>query len=273
MNMNAQSMKSFWSLATNVAFACLFLALAGEPSLGGYIPYIARTSFEDEPIVSTPPPFYVDTGNPAVDHDLVNNPGQPVVDSTSLSFDLGFDASYVNTRNSAGLSDGDDVGVTDLPPETPGHSESFAHGNQGYWMSDPDGLIMLTFEQVDLSDYSGVTVSLDLYLGRTTWDNEDAVVALVETDAGDILLFDTTGIDIDTLGVEGTWMPLTKAIPNAATTATLKVMLDSNAHDEEIYIDDIFFSGFTVVTPEPHSLVMFVLGAGLILMHRRRNVS
>ena len=70
---------------------------------------IAFTSFEDPAAIGG---TYTDTGSASVDHDLVNNPGQPLVDFTATGNELGFNAVYLNTRSGPGLTDGDFVGVT-----------------------------------------------------------------------------------------------------------------------------------------------------------------
>ena len=73
--------------------------------------------------------------------DIENNAGQSPVDSTAASGGtLGFDASWQNTRNGEGLSDGDFVGVTDFT----GDVGSFTDGTQGYQFSDADGKFILT---------------------------------------------------------------------------------------------------------------------------------
>lgn len=96
---------------------------------------IATTSFENETVAAQ----YIDTGDASVDHDLINNSGQSPVDSTVIT-ELGYDASYVNSRGSIGLTDGDFVGVTSFT----GTVGSFTDGSQGYQMSDMDGRMVLS---------------------------------------------------------------------------------------------------------------------------------
>ena len=233
----------------------LVVASGGRVALGGFI---AVTSFENQPVPTSPPPLYVDTGNPSADHDLVNNPGQPLVDSLGGQSDLGFDATYIDTPNgSTGLTDGDAVGVTEIPPEPPSVVVPFPDGNQGYAMEDPDGKMLLTFDPVDLVGHIGKMVMLDLYIGKTQWDVQDKIVATVTTDVGDFTLLDTTGFDIDDLQIEGFWMTISAAIPDAASTGTLKVSLESNATDEELWLDNVRFTS----APEPAAQTLLILGA------------
>ncbi|MEM8554802.1 MAG: ExeM/NucH family extracellular endonuclease [Pseudomonadota bacterium] len=187
--------------------------------------------------------FYTDTGDANVDHDLINNAGEAPVDSEVSGIDLNgqlaFDASYVNTRNSSGLTDGDFVGVTSFT----GRVGSYTSGTQGYQMSDTDGLMVTAFETVDLSGaLSAVMVTLDLFVQSTGWESDDAIKIGVDTDGDgeiDVTLLDTTGQDIDDLDLENTWTTLEVTLPGSADEATLLVSLDSNSSDEAIYIDSI----------------------------------
>ena len=56
-----------------------------------------------------------------------------------------------------------------------------------------------------------------------------------------IPILDTTGLDIDDLGIEGAWFNLYLDLAGY-TEATLQVALDSNAGTEAIYIDNVVFS-------------------------------
>jgi len=54
-------------------------------------------------------------------------------------------------------------------------------------------------------------------------------------------LINTTGDDIDNLGIEGIWTTLT--LPISGNMATLSVSLESNAGSEAIYVDNVIFAG------------------------------
>ncbi len=189
--------------------------------------------------------------------DIANNPGQATVDAANLSGALlGFDATWQNTRSSTGLSDGDFVGVTTFTGEV----GSFTDGVQGYRISDPDGKYILTFDTVDVSDYKNVSVSLDYFLSDTTWESNDVVTINVVTDAGSFTILDSTGLDIDDLNIEGTFVTGTQTIPETATTAQLVVTLDSNTGAENLYVDNILFEGEATV-PEPQLVISEIMYA------------
>ncbi|NVK60653.1 MAG: ExeM/NucH family extracellular endonuclease, partial [Rhodobacteraceae bacterium] len=166
--------------------------------------------------------------------DLVNNAGQATVDSTSRA-GLGYDLSWVNTRGDTGISDGDYIGVQDFT----GTVGAYTDGTQGYELQDADGLLRLTFQTVNLSNTGEVTVALDVFLQETGWEADDLVNIYVETDQGIVTLLDSTGQDIDDLGIEGAWMTLETSLGADIDSARLVVELDSNASSESLFIDNV----------------------------------
>lgn len=178
--------------------------------------------------------------------DLTNVDGLATVDSTEASAgQLGYDLTWVNTRGDTGLSDGDYVGVQDYA----GTVGSYTDGVQGYEMSDADGLLRLTFDELDLSDIGEVTVSLDAFVQSTGWEADDLINIYVETDQGRVSLLDSTGQDIDDMGIEGAWTTLSTTLDADVSTATLVVELDSNSSSEALFVDNV------VVTADPDAAV------------------
>lgn len=185
---------------------------------------------------------YTDLDDAGADHDLVNNDGDQHVDSEGTAHEdngqLGFDASYVNSRGDVGLTDGDFVGVGNYS----GDVGAFTSGDQGYELSDTDGQMILTFETIDTSGAGEVNVSLDVFLADTGWEEGDVAQVGIDTDGDgviDIALLDTTGQDIDDLGIEGAWMSLSTTLDADVDEATLIVSLDSNSSSEYLYLDTV----------------------------------
>ena len=190
------------------------------------------TSFE-EPLIGGQ---YTDLGDPLVDHQLVNNDGEAMVEWVSLGAEMGFTAHYYNTRDGVGLTDGDYVGITNYTGTVGG----FPDGIQGYQMSDCDGMMEITF---DTATSSGAwNVSLDIFIQTTGYESDDAIIVDVLVDGGAVLsLLDSTGQDINDLGIEGAWFNLLVDL-DGYTEATLRVAFDSNSGSEAVYIDNVVFS-------------------------------
>lgn len=190
------------------------------------------TSFE-EPLIGDK---YFDLGDAALDHQLFNNEGEAYVAWDASGAEMGFTAWYVNTRDGVGLTDGDYVGVTNYT----GSVGSFPDGAQGYQMSDCDGLMRVDF---DTATGSGEwNVSIEMFVATTGWESDDVIVVDVVVDGGAVLtVLDTTGQDINDLGIEGAWFNLLQDL-TGYTEGALRVSLDSNSASEAIYIDSVVFS-------------------------------
>ena len=139
-------------------------------------------------------------------------------------------------------------------------------GTQGYELQDADGLLRLTFQTVNLSNTGEVTVALDVFLQETGWEADDLVNIYVETDQGIVTLLDSTGQDIDDLGIEGAWMTLETSLGADIDSARLVVELDSNASSESLFIDNVGIfepveSGDDT-TPAEVTLISAVQGSG-----------
>ena len=206
---------------------------ADDSSASGTL--IAYTSFEEPGLGGK----YTDTLGSTTSHALINNSGEAPVNFTVTGSELGFSSYYTDTGD-VGLTDGDYVGVTDYTPVSGG---SFTDGSQGFEMQDTDGIMTTSLDTVNITGYTTVTVSADLFVKADGWETSDAIRIWVEVDGGvEIDLIDTTGSDIDDLGIEGSWMTLTADL-SGYTTATLHILLQSNAADETIWVDNIKFEG------------------------------
>ena len=156
---------------------------------------IANTSFE-EPEVLYPDSEYVDVGDPGENHALQNNNEQPIVNYESIGGELGFQSYYYNTRNGAGLTDGDYIGLTNNLDDVGTYSD----GSQGFVISDADGYMVTTLDTLDITGYNSVLVTLDYFLVETGWENNDVLrIWLVLDGTIELDLINTEGTDIDSL--------------------------------------------------------------------------
>jgi MYXO-CTERM domain-containing protein len=235
-----------------VSMGALF-ALAGA----AHADVIASTSFENAFVGDQ----YVDTGDASVDHDLVNNTGQSVVDFAFDGVELGFDAYYRNTRNDVGLTDGDFVGASNFT----GTVGSFTDGVQGYQLQDADGTMGVAFDTVSALSFTDLT--LDVFVQETGWESDDSIRIFAIVDGGvELDILNTIGSDVDDLFIEGSWLNLSLDL-SSYTEATLVVELESNSGSESVYLDNIAFNGTAI--PTPGSFALLAMG-GLVGTRRRR---
>lgn len=185
---------------------------------------------------------YTDPMDPAIDHFLVNQPGQALV------VYAGWSAWYRNTRNGVGLTDGDVFGVGQNGPT------AWADGQQGYRINDTDGAIDLLFDPVDKAN----TVHLSLYITDSMWEEDDVIQILWGTHT----ILDTSGLDIDDLNLEGRWLEFTTT---SRQFEALQITVETNANDEGVFIDHIRWSQ---TVPSPGGLA--VLGLGAARSRRRK---
>lgn len=220
--------------------ATLFVSVASFAQISG-------TSFEEPPIFSVQ---YVDTGDATMAHDLVNNPDEPNVNYTSTGGEMGFNARYEPYDTpSDGLTDGDFVGVTDFAPTG---DDPYTDGVQGYQISDSDGNFILEFDQVDLTGVTDPTLTLDYFITETGYEGDgtvnesgsDRLRIYVKdlTNGTELDILDTTGSDINDLGIEGSWISgSAPVLPN--TTVQLVIEARVNASSEEFFFDNVQVGG------------------------------
>lgn len=233
----------------------------------------AFTSFENEPAVGDGVFIaYFDTGDGNTSHDLVNNPEQPLVDSTlagsGAAGDLGFNARIVNTRTVLGLTDGDDVGVSNNLTDV----SAYPDGTQGYKFQDTDDLMVLEFDPVSI--VAPTLFEIDYFITSTNYEVTagafDMVRIFLTIDGSlEVPLLDTAGFDIDDFDVEGRWITAMVDLTGLGSTAVLTVAVDTDAPNEEVYIDRVTFTQ----VPEPSSIVMACLAGlsmGLVALRRRK---
>jgi hypothetical protein len=205
---------------------------------------LAYTSFEEAPVFSI---NYTDTGDATVPHDLINNANEPLVDYTFVNQEIGFNARYEPYNSPGdGLTDGDLVGVTDSPPAA---AAPFPEGQQGYEISDVDGNYILEFDPVMVTS---PTISIDYYISETGYEGDGTSntsgsdrLRIYIKDLGDNIEYDllnTTGNDINDLGIEGSWNTVSLTIENSPNiNVQLIIEARTNSGSEAFFFDDIIF--------------------------------
>ncbi len=233
-------MKSIKTLFSILIVAMLFSTASFGQTL------IAYTSFEDS--LEDGLSIYTDLGDQTVDHALLNNPGEMIVNYTQWNpeGEIGFSAFYYNTMDGSGLTDGDYVGVTDYASDV----TAFSDGNQGYQMSDTDGEVVVSLDVVDVSSYSSTEVKVDMFLPAGGIDNGDSIqVKLVIDGTTTVTLFDNYGHDVDDLdGYGDQWVTIDTLI-EGASTLELKLICETNGSNDAVYFDNAKFIGYSDVVP------------------------
>ena len=215
------------------------LVLAATLAFGQTV--IGYTSFE-EPATGEK---YVDAVS-ATDHALVNNSGQADVMFVSTGGEMGFTAYYTNTQDGTGLSDGDFIGVTSFTPD----GGTMPDGNNAYQLQDTDGMVTVTLDPITVSAPTTVYFSAKYFIKDDGWESADHIRFWLTIDGTDVDLLNTTGSDIDDLGIEGAWTTLS----HNATVNTSMIFhfeLESNAGNEAFWIDNINFTTGSAVPNPP----------------------
>ncbi|PKA82658.1 putative secreted protein (Por secretion system target) [Ulvibacter sp. MAR_2010_11] len=210
------------------------------------IAQVFGTGFEVPEIFNDP---YTDTGDATVAHDLLNNTNEPFVDFAPSGSEIGFNARYEPYDTpGVGLTDGDTVGVTDSPPN---NSNPFPDGLNGYEISDVDGNFILEFDPVQISS---PTISIAYFVSETGYEGDgtanvsasDRLRIYVKdiNSAVEYDLLDTTGNDINDLGIEGVWQTASVTIDNSPDiTVQLIIEARNNSGAEAFFFDSVHFEG------------------------------
>ncbi len=208
-----------------------------------YSSTVAYTSFEDPFTIASVK--YTDTGNESVSRYLWNNANEPhIAHNQTNGSEMGFTLYYTSTGGS-GLTDGDYFGTINYT----GTVGNFSDGNNGYQMSDVDGIATLA-----LDDITADEMSFDFFLQDTGYETSNPVDYLVIRFIGannDIEMINTTGYDIDTDNSSwlGTWTTMTVMV-GAAGHGHLEVEFSSNSAMEALYLDNIVFTQDVTMTED-----------------------
>ncbi|MCX2745765.1 DUF5689 domain-containing protein [Mangrovivirga sp. M17] len=176
---------------------------------------------------------YFDTGDSSLDHDLVNNDGEPSIEMEGTGNEMAFDAYYYNTLNLTGLTEGEYSGVTSYT----GTVGSYVDGSKGYQLSSVKGLVTLTFAEVALTGHTNYAVSLSYFIDNSLVTNEYLKISVITND-GTIVLFDSTtdAYDLDT------WTEASASL-DGKTSAQLVIEFQEASDSKTVYFDDIKITG------------------------------
>lgn len=138
--------------------------------------------------------------------------------------------------------------------------------------NDGDGRLDLVFETVNVASYTGVTLGLKYWINNTTYESDDFFTVKLSDGLGTATVLNYGELDLEgnVSPDDGTnnWKMLLVNVSalGLGNNLTLTVSVDTNASTENVFVDDVLFSGTPV--PEPTSLALLALG-GLIAARRR----
>jgi hypothetical protein len=204
------------------------------------------TSFEEPPGFATE---YIDTGDPAVEHVLENNPGQPSVFFPGSDTELGFQITYTPTRaagsgSDVGLTDGDLFGVSNDDAGL-----AFPVGAQGLRLGDTDGRVRVVFDPVDFSGVASRFVSWQINVPNTTYEASNGGIdtfrvylEVLEEGQPDIeLIAGPTGFPFF-----NSWVSVNSIVEIPEAIVRLVIEVDYDEEAEYLLVDNIQFSGGVV---------------------------
>lgn len=192
--------------------------------------------------------YYQDLNTTTV-HDLVNftnSCGTVIVTAPDSGTTLGF-ANSLNPTG-VGFSDFDAFGVATSAGVASQIPEGPLEGNQSFVMEDIDGIVTMRFGKVNLTGTTNPAVSLLYHLESTGWEASDLLNVYVEITGATctpttVTLIDTTGQDIDNLGIENTTNTLNQNLSAyTGCIAQLFIVFASDSASEELIIDNIVFT-------------------------------
>ncbi|GAB6097027.1 hypothetical protein JCM14469_32810 [Desulfatiferula olefinivorans] len=163
-----------------------------------------------------------------------------------------------------------------------------AGSEHNFEFSDGDGRLDLVFDAVNVSAYSGVTLSLDYWITNTGYETGDMFSIGLSDGNSQVTLLSLNDMDLESSASadDGTanwkrasfdlddYLNAAMASSSACTflspeTLSLIVSVDTNAASENIFVDNILIEGSEV--PVPATLILFGSGlAGLAGVRRMK---
>ncbi|MFK7807695.1 MAG: hypothetical protein AB8F74_07860, partial [Saprospiraceae bacterium] len=184
-----------------------------------------------------------------------NSCGTVIVTEPSSGSSLGYETSWAPGGNgSGGFSDGDYFGLSGSVLVSAQLGAAPPQGTQAFMMEDTDGDVTMSFSEVSLAGTTTPMFSIQYILDETGWEAEDFLNIYIEITgcgaATTVTLLNTTGSDIDNLGIENSWNTLSANLTSfVGCTAQLFVEFSGNSNSEELGIDNIIFTEGSLTAP------------------------
>ena len=208
---------------------------------------IGYTSFEEVPTFIGDV-FYPKIATVNLVNTQLTNPSStdPYVDFTRTGNELGFDLSY--DPNDIGDNGIERIGIfsnANIETRPADFEARFEDGNQGFLMSDSDGTLVLTFDEITGLNSNTIiaTIEIKVYVSSTTFETGEGFQVFYKTANGlGNPIFDYFGNKAD--GISGNWVSLTAAIPNSQfNRGNIVIKLKGTVNAEMVFIDYVAIKG------------------------------
>lgn len=211
----------------------------------------------------------------SVDQELTNSgskyDGADPTAGGGLTFHTLWSDSRGNEGPLQGTESGDFIGVNsfagaDAPDVNPSGVSNAAFSQYNYEFNDGDGLLTLAFDPVNIAGYDDVEFNLSYWINDTGYESDDLFQVLLEDELGNqqtLLQFGETELEGNASADDGTanWHLLDFALDDATilegSLISAIVQVDTNAGDENIFIDDVSFAGVQV--PEADTSAIWLI--------------
>jgi len=247
----ASTATSITAIVPAAASGDLTVTVNNEEAIGPHftipLSVIGYTSFEEVPTF-VGDIYYPKTATVDLVNTQLTNPSStdPYVDFTSTGNELGFDLSY--DPSDIGDNGIERIGIfsnENIETRPADFEARFEDGNQGFLMSDSDGTLVLTFDQITALNSNTIiaTIEIKVFVANTTFETGEGFQVFFKTANGlGDPIFDYFGSKAE--AIAGSWKNLTATIPTSQlVTGSLVIKLKGTVNSEMVFIDSVAIKG------------------------------
>lgn len=156
-----------------------------------------------------------------------------------------------------------------------------AGSEHNFEFNDGDGLVELIFQSVDISGFVNTMLSFDFWINDTGFEGTsgtggpDIFAVLLDDISGETSLLTFNDQDLESFASaddgSANWSNLTASLSTFGPSVSLIIGVDNNAAAENVFVDNIVFSGDpAVVVPLPAGLPLMLGALGVLGLAARR---
>ena len=143
---------------------------------------------------------------------------------------------------------------------------------QNFEFNDGDGLLSLVFDPIDTLGFTDLSLSLNYWINATGYEAEDRFAVRLSggSTTASLLSFGEPELEANSSADNGTnnWRTLSANLSTSGLSGllSLTIEVDTNAGDENIFIDSISFEGTRAAAPVPEPSTFAMAGTALVLL-------